>query len=24
MVNETWEKHYGAPMLRTVDPVPYF
>ena len=24
MVNATWEKHYGAPMLRTVDPVPYF
>lgn len=24
MVNETWEKHYGAPMLRTVDPDPYF
>ncbi len=24
MINETWEKHYGAPMLRTVDPVPYF
>ena len=24
MVNETWEKHYGSPMLRTVDPDPYF
>lgn len=24
MINETWEKHYGAPMLRTVDPDPYF
>lgn len=24
MVNETWEKYYGAPMLRTVDPDPYF
>lgn len=24
MVNETWEKEYGAPMLRTVDPDPYF
>lgn len=24
MVNATWEKHYGAPMLRTVDPDPYF
>jgi polar amino acid transport system substrate-binding protein len=24
MVNETWEKFYGAPMLRTVDPDPYF
>ena len=23
-VNETWEKFYGAPMLRTVDPDPYF
>lgn len=23
-VNELWEKHYGAPMLRTVDPNPYF
>lgn len=24
MINETWEKHYGSPMLRTVDPDPYF
>ena len=24
MVNETWEKHYGAPMLRTVEPTPFF
>ena len=24
MVNETWEAHYGAPMLRTVEPDPYF
>ena len=24
MVNATWEKFYGAPMLRTVDPDPYF
>lgn len=23
-INETWETHYGAPMLRTVDPNPYF
>ncbi len=23
-VNATWEKYYGAPMLRTVDPDPYF
>ena len=23
-VNETWENFYGAPMLRTVDPDPYF
>lgn len=24
MVNATWEEFYGAPMLRTVDPDPYF
>ena len=24
MVNETWEEHYGSPMLRPVDPDPYF
>lgn len=24
MVNETWEKFYGAPMLREVTPSPYF
>lgn len=24
MVNATWEEFYGAPMLRTVDPNPYF
>ena len=24
MVNETWEKHYGAPMLVKVEPSPYF
>ncbi|RZW09262.1 MAG: transporter substrate-binding domain-containing protein [Rhodobacteraceae bacterium] len=24
MINETWEKFYGAPMLRKVEPVPYF
>ena len=24
MVDETWEKHYGAPMLRAVEPNPYF
>lgn len=24
MVNETWEKHYGAPMLRAVEPDPFF
>ena len=24
MVNETWEKHYGAPMLRKVVPNPYY
>jgi polar amino acid transport system substrate-binding protein len=23
-VNATWEKHYGAPMLREVEPNPYF
>lgn len=24
MINETWETHYGSPMLRTVEPNPYF
>ncbi len=24
MVNETWQAHYGAPMLREVEPAPYF
>ena len=24
MINETWEKFYGAPMLRKVEPSPYF
>ncbi len=24
MVNETWQAHYGAPMLREVEPTPYF
>lgn len=24
MVNETWEKFYGAPMLRKVEPTPFF
>ena len=24
MINETWEKFYGAPMLRKVEPTPYF
>ncbi|CAN0605446.1 unnamed protein product, partial [Ectocarpus sp. 12 AP-2014] len=24
MINETWEAHYGSPMLREVVPNPYF
>lgn len=24
VVNATWEEHYGAPMLRTIEPNPYF
>ncbi|MBW8838140.1 MAG: hypothetical protein JF605_24770 [Burkholderia sp.] len=23
-INETWEKWYGAPMLKKVEPNPYF
>jgi polar amino acid transport system substrate-binding protein len=24
MVNETWQAHYGAPMLRPIEPDPFF